>query len=290
MSGVLAGKVAVITGGTRGLGEAIARAFAQEGAVVVIAGRDPTSTEARVAALTAEGLRVSGRACDVRDATQVSDLSAYAASRHGQIDLWVNNAGVSAPYGRTASVPSEEFERVVRTNVWGVYYGSMTALREFLPRGSGKLVNVLGRGARQPAPMQNAYGASKAWVRAFTLALAREYRDSGVGVFAFSPGMVRTDLLLRPHILEGEPSRFGGFYQAVLRMWSNPPDVPARRAVWIAGPATDGRTGLVIEALGPGPMVRGLLGEGLRRLARRPAPDFDVQPETIPARDPTAIR
>ncbi|HRE25384.1 MAG TPA: SDR family oxidoreductase, partial [Anaerolineales bacterium] len=191
----LENQVAVITGGSRGLGLAIAETYAREGAAVVIASRSARSVEAAVQSIRAQGGRATGLACDVGDLAQVEALAAHAVSAFGRLDIWVNNAGLSAPYGPTAHLPSDEFQRVIGTNIVGVYNGSVTALRHFVPQRRGKLINLLGRGDNQPVPFQNAYASSKTWVRAFTTALAREYADCGVGVYAINPGLVTTEML-----------------------------------------------------------------------------------------------
>jgi NAD(P)-dependent dehydrogenase (short-subunit alcohol dehydrogenase family) len=277
MSDVLRGKVAVITGGTRGLGLAIARAFAAEGAAVVLSGRSSQAVEAAVAELTTSGSAlVSGVRCDVSDPGQVQTLAAFTLQKHGRFDVWVNNAGVTAPFGPTFATSPAEFENILRTNVLGVYYGSRAALEHFLPRRAGKLINLLGRGARSPAPLQNPYGASKAWVTSFTAALAKEYAGRGVGIFALAPGMMRTDMLLRPTAFVGYAEQLGGAFQTVLRMWSQPPEAAARRTVWLASAATDGKTGLTAQAMGPAAMLAGSLRELIRRLTGK-AETLDVQ-------------
>jgi NAD(P)-dependent dehydrogenase (short-subunit alcohol dehydrogenase family) len=280
--GRLAGKVAVVTGGTRGLGLAIARAFAAEGAQVVLAGRTEAGVQSALAQLRQQGLAVWGRACDVADLEQVQRLAADALRECGALDIWVNNAGVAAPYGPSLDVAPSSSQQVMETNILGVYNGSTVALRHFLSQGKGKLINVLGMGARGPAPMQNAYGASKAWVRSFTRSLAQEYRRSGVGVFAFSPGMTRTELLLRPDVIAGYEGRMQGGFQTVLRMWSELPEVPAAKAVWIASRATDGRTGLTISASGPLHLLVGALRELVRRILHQPGETFKVEVRTVP--------
>jgi NAD(P)-dependent dehydrogenase (short-subunit alcohol dehydrogenase family) len=277
MSDRLSGKVAVITGGTRGFGLAVARAYAAEGAAVVIAGRSATVVEAAVAGLTASGARASGVRCDVAEAAQVQTLAAFALQKHGRFDVWVNNAGSSAPFGPTFAASPDEFERIVRTNILGLYHGTRAALEHFLPRRAGKLINVLGRGARSPAPLQNAYASSKAWVNSFTAALAKEYAGSGVGIFALAPGMMRTDMLLRPTAYRGYDDQLSGAYTTVLRMWSQPPEVAARKAVWLASAATDGKSGLTAQVMGPGAMLAGSVRELIRRLTGRTGESLDIE-------------
>lgn len=194
--GILDGKVAVITGSTRGLGLAIAQAYVREGAAVVLAGRSEASLNQALHTVKQQGARVSGLVTDVSDLTQVETLAHHAVRELGKIDIWVNNAGISAAYGPTLSLDPPQFERVLRTNIFGEYYGSVVALRYFLAHNkAGKLINLMGRGDKEPVPYQNAYASSKAWVRNFTLALAREYAKTGIGIFAFNPGLVDTDLL-----------------------------------------------------------------------------------------------
>lgn len=277
MTQVLQGKVAVITGGTRGFGLAVARAYAAEGAAVVISGRTAQAVEAAVAGLTAAGAQASGVRADAAEAAQVQTLAAFALQKHGRFDVWVNNAGSSAPFGPTFAASPDEFERIVRTNILGLYHGTRAALEHLLPRRAGKLINVLGRGARSPVPLQNAYASSKAWIRSFTAALAKEYAGSGVGIFALAPGMMRTDMLLRPTAYRGYDDRLSGAYATVLRMWSQPPEVAARKAVWLASEATDGKSGLTAQVMGPGAMLAGSLRELVRRLAGRTGENLDIE-------------
>jgi len=281
-SGLLEAKVAVLTGGTRGLGLAIAQAYARQGAAVVVASRTPSSVEQTVISLNNEGLQASGQPCDVADLPQVEELAKHALNTFGRLDLWVNNAGLSATHGPTIDVPPEEITQVIRTNILGAYHGSLVALRHFLPRGKGKLINVLGRGARQPVPYGNAYASSKAWLRSFTLALAKEYRGSGVGMYTFNPGLVDTDLLRKFRVIAGYEER-AKMLRIVMRMWAKPPEVAARKALWIASDATNGRTGLDISLIGPATLVSGALREGVRQLLRRPAPAIELSVISVPA-------
>ena len=105
----------------------------------------------------------------------------------------------------------DDFNKVVQTNILGVYNGSRTAMQHFIAQRSGKLINILGHGYNRPVAWQNAYGASKAWIRSFTLALAQETKDSGVGVFAFNPGLVLTELLTDVDVIAGSEERLKAF-------------------------------------------------------------------------------
>jgi NAD(P)-dependent dehydrogenase (short-subunit alcohol dehydrogenase family) len=186
---------------------------------------------------------------------------------------------VSPPYGPTIHVLPQAFIQATQTNVLGTYYGSVAALRHFLPRHTGKLINILGAGARGPAPMQSAYGSSKAWIRNFTLALAREYKDSGVGVFALAPGMMITELLTRVEVVAGYEHLLKSF-PTVIRVLGKPPEVPARKAVWLASAATDGRTGLEVSLFNPAAMLLNLLRDRIRQLTGQPdkSPELTITP------------
>lgn len=278
--GVLDGKVAVITGGTRGLGLAIATAFAEAGAAVVVASRSQAAVDSAVQHIQAAGGQADGMAVDVSDLDQVITLAERAVAKFGRLDIWVNNAGTAGPYGPTLGFTPQEFTRVTQTNILGVYHGSRTAMEYFIPQQRGKLINILGHGYNGPVPWQNAYASSKAWIRSFTKALAEETKDSGVGVYAFNPGMVLTDLLTQVDVIAGSESKLKNF-PVVVRMWAKPPEVPAQKTVWIASSATDGKTGQLISLFSPWVMLQGAYGELLRLLFRRPAAAPDIKMRVI---------
>lgn len=279
--GTLDGKIAVITGSTRGIGLAIAEAYAREGAAVVISSRTQAAVDATVQRLQEAGYRAAGLACDVSQPEQVSALAHLAVQTFGKVDIWFNNAGLETAYGPTMSYSAEDFTKVVQTNILGVYHGSRTALQLFLPQRSGKLINMVGKGYKGPAPYQNAYGASKAWVLSFTKALAQEYADSGVDILNFSPGMVITDMLTQFDVVQGHEHRLKAF-PAVLRILGRTPDYPARKAVWAASSATDGKTGLLVNSFSYLVGLQGLFKELTRLIARRPSDLPEIHMRSVP--------
>jgi NAD(P)-dependent dehydrogenase (short-subunit alcohol dehydrogenase family) len=204
----------------------------------------------------------------------------------GRLDIWVNNAGVAGPYGPTMGVGPEAFLRVIETNIVGVYNGSRTAMLQFLAQGHGKLINVMGRGYNEPVPLQNAYASSKAWMYSFTMALAKETKDSGVGVFALAPGMMVTDLLTEVEVIAGYEQKLKPM-GTIIRMWARPPESAAEKTVWLASAATDGKTGSLVKLMGFGLMLGGALQEGLRRLTRQ-APPPGVNLKVVSSAEPAA--
>lgn len=278
MTNLLENKVAVITGGTRGLGLGIAQTYAAAGAKVVVAGRSQSSIDKALKELP-DG-QAAGISCDVGDLEQVEALGEFAVKTFGKIDIWVNNAGLSAPFGPTAEVPTASFMGVVNTNIIGVYNGSMVALHHMLPQRSGKLINLLGRGEKKSVPFQNAYSTSKAWVRQFTLALAQENKDSGVEILAFNPGLVDTDMLRQVEAVKGYEQRLKPL-ETVIRLWGNTPELPAQKALWLASSATDGKTGIEVSILNPQNVMGGLFREALRVIRRKPAPSTSITIHTV---------
>ncbi len=248
---------------------------------MVVASRSQASVNEAVQSLQSENLAVAGMAVDVIDLEQVQALARFARSTFGKLDIWVNNAGTAGPYGPTADIEPEDFLQVTQTNITGVFNGSHTAMQYFLPQKSGKLINLLGYGYNRPIAWQNAYSASKAWVRSFTIALAKETRDSGVGVYAFNPGMVLTELLTNLQVIAGSEERLK-VYPTIVRILAKPPEVPAKKVVWIASAATDGKSGKLYNTSSFGSMLLLPIKEAIRVLAHKPAPELGIKINVIP--------
>jgi glucose 1-dehydrogenase len=276
-------KVAIVTGASRGLGKAIATLFAREGASVVLAARSQKDIGKTAADLQAEGYEAVAFVCNVSDPQQIENLARFTIDRYGGFDIWVNNAGVAGPYGATIDLAPDQFMSVLQTNIIGVYHGSRLAMRHFLSRKSGKLINILGAGSRKPVPNQNAYGSTKAWIRVFTLALAKEYKDSGVGIYALQPGLMDTDLLTEVITFKQHEKRLHDFMPFLIRAAGKKPDVAARKALWLASFATDGKTGMDVSVGSSLNFLLGFLREGLRNLFHLPTRSIEMNVTIIPS-------
>jgi len=191
--GRLEGRVALVTGGGRGIGRAIALAFAREGARVAVTARTPAEVEAVAAEARALGRQAVAVPCDVADRAQVDAAARVAAEALGPIQVLVNNAGmaVSAKLGDTSDAL---WEQHLRVNLTGAFYATRAVLPGMLAAGWGRIVNVASMAARQGYPYIAAYVASKHGLLGLTRALAMEVVSSGITVNAICPGYVATDL------------------------------------------------------------------------------------------------
>jgi len=187
----LSGKVAVVTGGSRGIGLAVARLLGQRGAAVAITGTSAAGLEKAAGALKADAVRALPLHADVRDATQMEAAMAQASSALGGIDIVVNNAGV-AVFKPVGEMSSDEFRLMFDTNVTGVFNSSRAALPHLRARGGGWVINVSSLSGTNPFAGGAAYCATKAAVNAFSEAFMQEVRHDGVRVAYVSPGSVDT--------------------------------------------------------------------------------------------------
>ncbi|MBU0494640.1 MAG: SDR family oxidoreductase [Chloroflexi bacterium] len=192
-------KTVVITGSTRGIGRGLADAFLARGCAVVVSGRTPEAVEQAVAALstTHDATRVFGQPCNVTDPAEVQALWDVALTHLGQIDIWINNAGISGAAPGFQDLEPGQIRQVVDTNLVGVMYGARVALRGMQAQGWGSIYNMEGLGSDGSLQRGTAlYGTTKRGVRYLTRALAQEVAGTPVLVGALSPGMVVTDFLV----------------------------------------------------------------------------------------------
>ena len=186
---------AIVTGGSRGIGLAIARALAAAGGRVMITGRDPDTLDRAVRTLrtaaTGEG-SIESAAVDVRDRAAVTKLIADTVDRFGGLDTLINNAGVGV-FASVASMSDDDWARVIDTNLTGVFYCCRAAIPEMKRAGGGWIINIASLAGRNYFPEGGAYCASKAGLIAFSESLMQEVRFDGIRVSVVMPGSVATE-------------------------------------------------------------------------------------------------
>jgi NAD(P)-dependent dehydrogenase (short-subunit alcohol dehydrogenase family) len=196
MGARFAGKVVLVTGGGSGIGRATARAFAAEGATVVVAGRD----ERRLASAVREiGGDASAVTVDVTDSADVARMVGTVVARHGGLDVAFNNAGILGEPGPVADLGEDGFDAVIGTNLTGTWLCLKHEIAHMRAHGGGAIVNMASNiGAHGRLPRMAAYAASKAAVSVLTRTAARDHIADGVRINAVSPGATDTDMSLRP--------------------------------------------------------------------------------------------
>ena len=190
----LAGKVAIVTGASRGIGAAAARALGEAGASVMLAARSQAHVEATAQAINAAGGKALALACDVSDYAACQRLVEATAQRLDQPDILVNNAGVIEPIGMIATADPREWARSIEINLIGAYYAIRAVLPSLLERGKGRIINVSSGAAIRPLEGWSAYCSGKAGLAMLTRAIDLEHRGGGVRVFGFQPGTTDTDM------------------------------------------------------------------------------------------------
>ena len=248
----LKSKIALVTGASQGLGEAIADAFVKEGAHVAICARDSEMVELAAKELRAQVVddqKVFAAACDVSSSDQVERLFSEISAHLGPVEILVNNAGVYGPKGQSESVSFVEWARAIEINLYGTFLPCQHGIRYMKRAGRGKIINLSGGGATAPLPRFSAYAASKAAVVRLTETLAEELREYAIDVNAIAPGALNTRLL--GEVLSAGSDAVGKeFYDKSVKQ-RNSGGVPLEKAaslcVYLASGISDGITGKLIS-------------------------------------------
>jgi 3-oxoacyl-[acyl-carrier protein] reductase len=190
----LAGRVAVVTGGSRGIGAAVARALASAGAAVTVCARNGNAAAAAAAAIAAEGGQAVGLAADVSRAADADRIVSTCVDRFGRLDILVNNAGITRD-GLALRMKDDDWQDVLAVNLSGAFYCARAALRAILKqRQTGRIINIGSVVGSMGNAGQVNYVAAKAGLIGLTKALAREVASRGVTVNAVAPGFIETDM------------------------------------------------------------------------------------------------
>ncbi len=186
----------VITGSTRGLGFALANSFLETGDDVTISGRNRKHLDEAMFRLSKYGEHVHSTVCDVKEWGDLFRLWSDASEKWGQIDIWINNAGINQPYENLWDIAPEAVENIFKTNLMATIYASQIVMQEMIKQGFGAIYNVEGFGSNgMQRKGLNLYGTTKRALTYFTDALAKEARNTQVRIGILSPGMMVTDFL-----------------------------------------------------------------------------------------------
>ncbi len=217
----ISGKAAIVTGGTKGIGRAIAGALAGAGANVCVSARNVEEVERAVAELNDAGEgEATGVVCDVRSEEEVRAMFEHTAAEFGGVDVLVNNAGIGI-FRTVEETAPEDFRAVLETNLFGVFYCCREAVPLMRERGGGYIINISSLAGANPHPRMAAYNASKFGLNGFSEALMQEVRHDGIKVSYIMPGSVNT--------------YFGGDVPSAEQSWQLQPADIARAVLDLVG-------------------------------------------------------
>lgn len=188
-------EVAIVTGGGRGIGRAISRAFASEGAIVVLADIDRSNMLDTAREIESAGGRADAVEIDLRHEDQITNMVARTLSRYGRIDILVNNAAIVGPFVEIADMDLDGWNEVMAINLTAPMLCARAAMKAMVPARKGAIINISSEGGRSGFPFRGAYSVSKRGVIALTETLAIEAGKHGIRVNCISPGRVRGEMV-----------------------------------------------------------------------------------------------
>ncbi|MGF6975555.1 NAD(P)-dependent dehydrogenase (short-subunit alcohol dehydrogenase family) [Paraburkholderia sp. JPY465] len=234
MNNSFAGKVALVTGASAGIGLATAKAFAEAGARVVLAAHDKDKLEEAASTLSKVGHKVLAITCDVADEAQVKAMVEQTVQQFGRLDVAYNNAGIQSPVAETADADGKEFDRVQAVNLRGVWSCMKYELIQMRQQGSGAIVNCSSMGGLIGIAGRAAYHASKHGVIGLTKSAALEYAARGIRINAVCPGIIETPMVRRMLETESEAMDILMKDQPIGRLGR--PEEIASAVLWLCSP------------------------------------------------------
>jgi NAD(P)-dependent dehydrogenase (short-subunit alcohol dehydrogenase family) len=245
---ILKNRITIITGGSGGIGSAIAMAFAREGASLVLASRTESELAKTERELINNQSQVEIYQADVSRENDVQGLVNFTLKRFGNIDVLVNCAGIQGPIGPITDIDAREWFEAIKINLYGTFLCIQAVLPIMMKNNSGKILNFSGGGAVSPRPRFSAYGTSKAGVVRLTETLAGEYKDYNISFHAIAPGAVNTKMLEQV-LAAGERAGKVELSKALKqkREGGVPPPQVAELAVFLASAKSDGLSGRLIS-------------------------------------------
>ena len=247
----LDGKVSIITGGSGGIGKAIAKAFAREGARLVLNSRTDAALTATKSEITGSNstAKVEIFPADISQEKYAQALINFTLSKFGTADILVNCAGVLGPVGLSSEVDSNKWLEAVQINFCGTFLCIKAVLPVMIKKQKGKIINFSGGGAVSPRPRFSAYSAAKAAVVRLTETLAMEVSEHNIDINAIAPGAVNTKLL--EEVLTAGEAAGAELAKAIKQKegGGTPPEKAAELALFLASSESDGLTGRLISAV-----------------------------------------
>jgi 3-oxoacyl-[acyl-carrier protein] reductase len=237
-------RVAIVTGGSRGIGRAVSIALAREGAKVVVAGRTRATCDQVVDEIAAAGGAAIAVQADVSCESDVATMATATMERFGRIDILVNNAAVNMPYKTVADMSMDDWNRIVSVNLTGTFLCCRAVVPHMTAQQYGKIINISSRGGRMGEAGRSPYRSTKAAIIIFTECLAAEVKEHGIDVNTVCPGAVKTDMI--SEISHGNVPAYA----------MEPEDI-ASVVVFLASDESSAITGTAIDAFGLGnPLFR----------------------------------
>ena len=242
------GQVALVTGAGSGMGLATARAFAEAGAAVVMADKNPATLKTATDALTTAGHQAPGVVCDVSDEDSVAAAVQAAVDTFGRLDMAFNNAGIQVPPCDAADEPADQFDRVNAVNLRGVWACMKHELAQMRTQGSGAIVNCSSLGGLVGIPGRAAYHASKHGVLGLTSSAALEYAPRGIRINAVCPGTIATPMVT-DMIDKGELDTAEAIANQPINRLGEPEEIAAA-VLWLCSPGASFVIGVALPVDG----------------------------------------